>query len=221
MPVNAVVNFAPAAATRRSPASAMPRPAPAAAPLMPTTTGTRSPASASISGLYSSSTTDSEVAALPRRDSTCSARSWPTQNARPVPVRTTARTDSSPATSVTAASRSPRSAWDRPGRCRVIVATPSASSRVTVSDIVVVPPSISAGQSRHGKLYMRFRGQNAGIASHARARQRVRSLDRERVDRGAGRLVHLQRGGGVEERVLAVLRAAGGELLQIGDLGEG
>ena len=83
IPVNAVVNFAPAAATRRSPARAMPSPAPAQAPLTPTTTGTRSAARARISGLYSSSTTDSDVAAFPRSDSTCSARSWPTQNARP------------------------------------------------------------------------------------------------------------------------------------------
>src|SRR4051812_13375341 len=139
MPVNAVVNFAPAAATRRSPESAMPRPAPAQAPLMPTTTGTRSPARARISGLYSSSTTEREPAAFPRSDSTCSARSCPTQNARPEPVSSTARTDASAATSWTAASSSRRIAEDSPGRCRVRVATPPASSLVTVSDIVVLP----------------------------------------------------------------------------------
>jgi hypothetical protein len=142
--VNAVVNFAPAAAIRRSPASAIPSPAPAQAPLIATTTGTRSAASARMSGLYSSTTTFSDVAASPFSASRCSARSWPTQNARPVPVMSTARTESSAATASTCASRSVRSACESPGRCSVSVATPPASSLVTVlvvvlSDIVVPP----------------------------------------------------------------------------------
>ena len=160
IPVNAVVNFAPAAATRRSPASAMPSPAPAQAPLMPTTTGTRSAASARTSGLYSSSTTDRDVAALPRSDSTCSARSWPTQKARPCrsagpraptrPRRRPARRRAVPA-----------QRRGQAGRCRVMVATPPASVLVTVSDIAR-PASLRAPVAAGRRRWSR-----AGHACHA------------------------------------------------------
>ena len=62
----------------------------------------------------------------------CSLRSWPTQNARPLPVSTTQRTSSSSAASVTAARSASLVATSRlfiaSGRFSVIVATPSATA---------------------------------------------------------------------------------------------
>ncbi len=46
------------------------------------------------------------------------------------------------------------------------------------------------------------------------------TFDHQRVDRGAARLVHLQRGRRVKEGVLAVLRTVGGQFLQVADLGQ-
>ena len=85
-------NDAPSAAIRRSQAKASEAPAPAATPLIAPTIGfvkrDASPGSAGCSARGS-----------PRRaaaasGSSRSRRSWPAQNARPAPVRTTARTDS-------------------------------------------------------------------------------------------------------------------------------
>ena len=62
----------------------------------------------------------------------CSLRSWPTQNARPVPVSTTQRTALSSAARVTASRRASLVATSRlfiaSGRFSVIVATPSATA---------------------------------------------------------------------------------------------
>ena len=62
----------------------------------------------------------------------CSLRSWPTQNARPVPVSTTQRTALSSAARVTAPRRASLVATSRlfiaAGRFSVIVATPSATA---------------------------------------------------------------------------------------------
>ena len=59
----------------------------------------------------------------------CSLRSWPTQNARPVPVSTTHRTAGSSAAERTASSSASLVATSRlfiaSGRFSVIVATPS------------------------------------------------------------------------------------------------
>jgi hypothetical protein len=67
-----------------------------------------------------------------RRISMCSLRSWPTQNARPVPVSTTQRTASSSAACVTASRSATLVAMSRlfiaSARSRVIVATPSATA---------------------------------------------------------------------------------------------
>src|SRR5271157_3325759 len=46
------------------------------------------------------------------------------------------------------------------------------------------------------------------------------SFDHQGVDGRAARLVHLQRGRRVEERVLPVLSTVGGQLLQVADLGQ-
>ena len=65
----------------------------------------------------------------------CSLRSWPTQNARPVPVSTTQRTAGSSAAWRTASSSASLVATSRlfiaSGRLRVMVATPSATSSRT------------------------------------------------------------------------------------------
>src|SRR6185369_3375143 len=73
----------------------------------------------------------------PLRIPTCSLRSWPTQNARPLPVSTTHRTASSRAASCAASRSATLVATSRlfiaSGRFSVIVATPSATSYSTGS----------------------------------------------------------------------------------------
>ena len=65
----------------------------------------------------------------------CSRRSWPTQNARPVPVSTTTRTAASSATRCRVASSSSlvgvSSAFMASGRLNVTVATPPLTSSST------------------------------------------------------------------------------------------
>ena len=83
---------------------------------------------------------------------TCSLRSWPTLNARPVPVSTTQRTDESVPRSDSAVS-SPflvaRSIeFIASGRENVMVATPSATLVSTAGPVMqrhVVPPDLVRG----------------------------------------------------------------------------
>ena len=80
----------------------------------------------------------------------CCLRSWPTQNARPVPVSTTHRTAASSATERTASSRASLVATSRlfiaSGRFKVMVATPSETSSSTGSVMCrILPQAVHEG----------------------------------------------------------------------------
>src|SRR4051794_24809149 len=81
----------------------------------------------------------------------CSLRSWPTQNARPVPVSTTHRTVSSPDTRCRAASNASLVATSRlfiaSGRLRVTVAMPWATSTRTGAGESVMVGRVSHPQA--------------------------------------------------------------------------
>src|SRR2546423_11978636 len=125
MLMKAGTKVAESAARRRSHASASERPAPAAAPFTAATTGFSRLRRPRIVRWY----------VLRRRwamspaDSRNSVRSWPTQNPRPAPVTTTARTSSARASlnaSCIARCMAPLKAFSTSGRFSVIVRTPSS-----------------------------------------------------------------------------------------------
>jgi hypothetical protein len=121
--MNAGTKLAESAAIRRSQAQASDMPAPAAGPLTEAITGFSSERSARTFGLK---VVRSRVAMSPA-SSRKAFKSWPTQNPRPAPVTTTARTAASRAS--LSASRKPvcisaSNAFRTSGRLSVIVRTP-------------------------------------------------------------------------------------------------
>src|SRR5919201_3685975 len=125
MLMKAGTKVAESAARRRSHANASDRPAPAAAPFTAATTGFSRLRRPRIVGWYEPRSRP----AMSPADSRNSVKSWPTQNPRPAPVTTTARTSSSRA--------SLNAAWS--ARCIAALKAFRTSGRLSV--IVRTPPS--------------------------------------------------------------------------------
>src|SRR5579875_2107449 len=149
MRVKAVTNEALSAAMRRSHASARLRPAPAAAPLMAAIAGLSSAASARTTG-----SSDAVTISARLTFGSISLRSCPVQKPRPSPVRTTARTASSCAASLSVAARSVSRvrvrALSASGLLKVSVSTPSARVRTNESIVPLLSRARLAGSVTRG-----------------------------------------------------------------------
>ena len=150
----------------------------------------------------------------------CSLRSWPTQNARPVPVSTTQRTAASSATWRTAASSASLVATSRlfiaSGRLRVMVATPSATSSRTGEASVGHARRLSHGRPGSGPRTGRSAGfSRVGLAGEQLGSRLAGPVAREQLGRQPGvveqelaPLVH-EPEPGRERRLVLVGRSSG------------
>src|SRR4051812_25752720 len=120
----------------------------------------------------------------------CSFRSWPTQKARPVPVSTTHRTESSPAASSTMSRSATLVAMSRAfiasGRSKVMVATPSATSYRTELSLMCRDPCFQWVGSMDGQAVV--------DEAPGRGAEPVRVVVEERGGAGSGPVVRQQLG---------------------------
>ena len=120
----------------------------------------------------------------------CSLRSWPTQNARPVPVSTTQRAAGSSATARTTSSRASLVATSRlfiaSGRLRVMVATPSVTSRSTGESVMGGSLPLRLSRRRGSGRRTGRRPGLSRVASPAKGRRRRDRASRPGAARRAG-----------------------------------